>query len=433
VTSSRSPDVIVIGAGIIGCSIALALARAGRRVLVVDKNPAAGYGSTSSSSAVIRTFYSTHAGCALAWEGLQHWRDMAAYLAAPKGEILASYTECGAVLFRSSAQDGFVSCLAHHDTIGIPYDLWTPADMAARLPGLDLRSFDPPRAIDDPAFGAASAPSLYGGIHFPASGYVNDPQLATRTIQDAAKRAGADFKFGAAVTAIQTQGGAVRGIGLADGGAIDAPVVVNAAGPYSSRINALARVSGDMTVTTRPMRQEVAYVPAPKDAPRHVLGDIELGTYSRPDGAGGWLVGSTEPACDHLQWIEDPDDFERSHTDAWTAHVYRQAVRMPSLGIPGQATGVVDLYDVTEDWMPIYDRSGLEGFYMAIGTSGNQFKNGLVAGRLMAGVIDYCEDGGDHDGKPLQVRLPYTGETLDMAAFSRLRPVNTESSASVFG
>ncbi|NQV21477.1 MAG: FAD-binding oxidoreductase, partial [Rhodospirillales bacterium] len=73
-------DAIVIGSGIIGCGIAYGLAMGGRRVLVVDKNPAAGYGSTSSSSAIIRTFYSTRDGCALAWEGPHVWRDWPAFL-----------------------------------------------------------------------------------------------------------------------------------------------------------------------------------------------------------------------------------------------------------------------------------------------------------------------------------------------------------------
>ena len=48
---------------------------------------------------------------------------------------------------------------------------------------------------------------------------------------------------------------------------------------------------------------------------------------------------------------------------------------------------VVDLYDVSDDWVPIYDRTDLDGFYVAIGTSGNQYKNGPVAGHVMAELI----------------------------------------------
>ena len=64
--------------------------------------------------------------------------------------------------------------------------------------------------------------------------------------------------------------------------------------------------------------------------------------------------------------------------------MWRAALRIPTLCIPNTAQGIVDLYDVTPDWNPIYDKSSLPGYYMAIGTSGNQFKNAPVVGDLMA-------------------------------------------------
>jgi sarcosine oxidase subunit beta len=70
---------------------------------------------------------------------------------------------------------------------------------------------------------------------------------------------------------------------------------------------------------------------------------------------------------------------------------------------------------------------------MACGTSGNQYKNAPVAGRLMAALIEYCENGNDHDADPLQFRLDYIGRSVDAGFYSRRRPVNTESSFSVLG
>jgi sarcosine oxidase subunit beta len=65
---------------------------------------------------------------------------------------------------------------------------------------------------------------------------------------------------------------------------------------------------------------------------------------------------------------------EQSRTqEQWKLQVYRLAKRFPGLPIPNQPQGIVDLYDVSDDWLPIYDQSSLDGFYMAIGTSGNQF------------------------------------------------------------
>ena len=111
----------------------------------------------------------------------------------------------------------------------------------------------------------------------------------------------------------------------------------------------------------------------------------------------------------------------------------RKAQRIPSLPIPGQQRGVVDLYDVSDDWLPIYDGSGLPGFYMAVGTSGSQFKNAPVVGKLMAELITKVEAGHDHDKNPVQLDLRYTRHTCNLGFFSRLRELNPESSFSVIG
>ena len=95
--------------------------------------------------------------------------------------------------------------------------------------------------------------------------------------------------------------------------------------------------------------------------------------------------------------------------------------------------GVVDLYDVSDDWIPIYDKSDLDGFYMAIGTSGNQFKNAPVAGYVMAELIDAVEKGHDHDNDPLKVTTVYKKFELNMGFYSRLRKINPNSSFSVNG
>ena len=63
---TKTFDAIIIGAGVIGTSIALGLSRKGLKTLNVDSLPAAGYGSTSNSSAIIRPFYSAIENCALA-------------------------------------------------------------------------------------------------------------------------------------------------------------------------------------------------------------------------------------------------------------------------------------------------------------------------------------------------------------------------------
>jgi glycine/D-amino acid oxidase-like deaminating enzyme len=104
----------------------------------------------------------------------------------------------------------------------------------------------------------------------------------------------------------------------------------------------------------------------------------------------------------------------------------RFARRVPEFGIPSQPVGLAALYDTTDDWVPIYDRSSLLGFFMACGTSGNQFKNAPIAGQFMRDIVDATMSGHDHDADPLQFRGAFTGQLIDLSAFSRKRePANT--------
>lgn len=429
-------DAVIIGAGIIGCAIALELARRGQRTLSLDALPAAGYGSTSASAAVIRVYYSTRLGTALAYEGYHYWQDWERHLGLPAGTPLARFVQAPSVVIKTAENQELRPVCALMRELGIPFEDWDAAALRAALPFYDTARYAPPRRPDDPAFGESDG-EVAGAVRFPTCGYVTDPQLAARNLQEAALRHGAEFRFGAKVVAIEREGGRVAAVRLADGATIEAPVLINAAGPHSAKVNALAGVLGEMGVRTRPLRQEVAHLPAPPGADLDrrpmVCADGDVGCYWRSEVGGTLLIGGLEPACDPLEWVDDPDDWNDALTEQWTAQVYRAALRMPGLPIPGQAQGYAALYDVADDWIPIYDRTSLDGYYMAVGTSGNQFKNAPLVGVLMAELILACEQGHDHDRAPLRHVGRYTGHEIDLGFFSRLRGVNRASSFSVLG
>ena len=92
-----------------------------------------------------------------------------------------------------------------------------------------------------------------------------------------------------------------------------------------------------------------------------------------------------------------------------------------TIAFGGQASGVVALYDVSDDWIPIYDKSDLPGFYLAIGTSGNQFKNAPMIGDLMSTIILGTEKGADHDAAPFTLELSNLNRTISLGHYSRLR------------
>ncbi|GAA1956639.1 FAD-binding oxidoreductase [Amycolatopsis minnesotensis] len=427
----------MVGAGVIGSSTALELARAGFNVVVVDRLGGPGQGSTSASSAVVRFNYSTFAGVAAAWEAKHCWETWDEYLGAVDRAGMARFHRTGMVFLDVDVAPK-ERVMPLFDRAGIPYEVWGPATLATRLAGIDTGRYWPPKRLDDEAFWAEPTEQL-GALWTPDAGFVDDPLLAAVNLANAARQAGAQFLFKRQVTAVRRSGGRVAGVELADGERIDAPIVVNVAGPWSSALNRLAGVGDDFTITVRPMRQEVHFVAAPAGYSEGnrlgpVIADLDLGTYLRGAPGNGLYVGGTEPACDLMQWLDDPDEANPHPTGAvFEAQVTRAARRLTDLGVPTAPRGTAGVYDVADDWTPIYDRTALDGFYVAIGTSGNQFKNAPVAGRFLAAIITAVENGHDHDTRPVRYRGEHTGLTVDLAAFSRRRPVNADSSGTVMG
>ena len=136
------------------------------------------------------------------------------------------------------------------------------------------------------------------------------------------------------------------------------------------------------------------------------------------------LLGGTEPECDDLQWLAAADDCSPYATSAmWEAQTTRVARRLPGVVVPGRPSGIAGVYDVTEDWTPIYDRTEREGYFVAIGTSGNQFKNAPLVGAFLAALVR---------GESTYTGV-HTGLTIDLTAFSRLRPRNAASTGTVMG
>ena len=429
-------DAIIIGAGVIGTATAFELAKLGYKTVTVDANHDAGAGSTGGSCAIIRVHYSTLAGSAFAYEGYFYWRDWADYLEASDEKGLARFVECGCLVMATEANGYLEKHKGFCRELGIPFEDWDAAHIEERLPIYSMESFSPPKRMEDPGFGESNGSQVASGVFFPTAGYITDPQLSAHNLRRAAEAKGSVFRFNETVTDILRENGHCTGVVLASGERIEAPVVINVGGPASGRINAMAGVTDDMTITTRPLRQEVAHVPSPDgfdfEKQGMVVSDSDIGCYIRPEHGSHILIGSEDPPCDRHDWVDD-QDFNPEFTEQWTVQVHRYAQRVPSLGIPNRTRGVVDLYDVTEDWIPIYDKSSLPGFYMACGSSGNQFKNAPIAGKMMAALVDYCEKGGDHDNDPLQFRMPYIDRDIDVGFYSRKREINKESSFSVLG
>ncbi len=417
----------------IGSAIGLELARAGWATTIVDRGPGPGHGSTAASSAVVRFTYSTFAGTAMAYEAAEWWCRWADHVRLPAGTPLAEFVQSGMVCFDdpSGAARGSLPML---DRVGVTYQWWDLAELRRRLPHLATGSWFPPSPVGDPAFAASPVGELAGALFTPEAGHVTDPQLAAQNLADAAVAAGAELRVRSQMVEVLRADGRVGGGRVAGGVVVPPAGVVNAAGPHSAMVYGRAGVLDDMTVSTRPLRQQVAHVRVPDDTGIAVTGhpvtaDIDGGIYFRPD-LGAMLVGGVEAECDPLVWLADADDVDLDlDGDEWVTHVYRLARRIPELGVPHTRRGVVGVYDVSDDWMPILDRSSLDGFYMAVGSSGNQFKNAPVIGHCMARLIDAVESGHDHDRDPLVVRGVHRPLDIDLGVFTRHRRATDEQRA----
>jgi sarcosine oxidase subunit beta len=427
---STTPDAVVVGAGVIGCGIALELARSGRSVLVVDRADAPGRGSTGASSAIVRYHYDHLPESALAWEAGLRWMEWERYLGVRDPTGMANFVRVGALVLEGPLMD-CVTPLEHLRRLGIPFDELDAAAVRARFPLVDPAHLSPATTVDDEHFWAEPSGEI-GGFWVPDAGYVDDPQLAASNLAHAAVTAGATFAYGTEVVEVTTAGGRVSGLDVRSRSGevrhIATPVVVNAAGPWSVELNRLADVLADFNTSTRPLMQEVVSVPVPAGFGAAEGGtcvtDADFATYFRCHGQHSVIVGGMEPPCDPLVYLESADDAPTTVSAAtWELQTLRLARRLRDVGIPSQPQGIVGVYDVTDDWIPIYDRTVLDGWYVAIGTSGHGFKQAPFVGDLLRALIDACEAGHDHDRDPVQVLAPWSGTTVDLGHFSRRRHV----------
>lgn len=435
--ATHTADAIIVGSGVFGSSIALSMSRAGFSVLVLDRNHAPGQGSTAASSAVVRFNHSVFDSVAAAWESKLRWEDWTEHLGAIDPDGMVRFRRTGmAALDVDLAPKSRIAAL--FDRAGVPYEDWSAEILASRIPGLDNGRYWPPRALNEDSFWDDAVDTL-GALWTPDAGYVDDPSLAARNLAHAASEFGAEFRFNTSVTGVSVVGGRIRGVEIDGREDLSAPIIVNAAGPWSAGLNALAQATGDFAIVTRPMRQEVHHVKAPEGyslvgSEGPIIADMDLGTYIRPATGNALYIGGTEPECDELQWLSDPESTDlRPTQEVFDSQVARAAKRLPKLGVPNRPRGIVGIYDVSSDWAPIYDRTAIDGYYVAIGTSGNQFKTAPVVGELMTEIINKVENGHDHDASPVKYAAPRSGLSINTGTYSRNRPINPDSSGTVMG
>lgn len=361
---SRTADVVIVGGGVTGTSIAYHLAARGvGRVLVLERRFLAS-GGTGRSVGIIRQLYPTPETTRMVRRSLEVYRHFGDAVGGASG-----YVGCGVLIGVSAAmRPRLETILTQQRDLGVSADLLEAPDAARVEPRIDASTVD---AV----------------LYEPESGYA-DPTAVTLGYAGAARRRGVTIEQGVEVTAIVTAGGQVTGVLTAAGDTVHAPVVVNAAGLWAGPVAALAGISVPIVVGRHPV---FIVERDPGFGPSHLVYlDLAGGAYVRPETGGLTLTGSLTD--DEAQ---NPMDPELLGSEVGLAEAEDVLVRtsraVPRLADARYRRGYAGAFDITPDWMPILDQSPLDGFWIAAGMSGHGFKLAPAVGETMAALITGAE------------------------------------------
>ncbi len=384
---AHTADVIIIGGGVHGASLAFHLAQRGLKPLVLERKFVAA-GATGRSSGLVRMHYDLRLECELVWKSFEYFRNWEDMVGGTCGFVRTGFIR----IVQPQYEDALRANVAMQQELGIPTLLITADDVKRLAPYFEVGDF------------------TYAAYE-PESGYA-DPPTTAASLMDAARRLGATLKTGVQVTEILTDDSKVRGVRTADGTTYHAPLVVNAAGAWADRIASM--VGLDLPFTT--WSHDVMFIRRPKAlGPTHptVIDDIHE-MYFRPEQGGLTLVGleSGNPLG------EDPDtDTEHPHpgfVERAVDHICRRIPMMEEGSLHSAHRG----YDgLSDDQRAIIGPAGPEGFWLNCGHSGTGFKIAPATGLSLA---EWMVDGEPHtvdirpfalsrfaEGRPLRAEHPY--------------------------
>lgn len=352
----NTADVIIIGGGIHGTSLAFHLGQRGLKSLVLEKKTL-GAGATGRSSGLVRMHYDLEPESRLAWASFQYFRNWAERVGGDCG-----FTRTGFIqLVPEKDEAALRSNVVMHQRIGIPSLLIDSADVKRLAPCFKTDNFNV-------------------AAYEPESGYA-DPNAATTSLMDAAKRHGARLKQGVTVTGIRLASDKVTGVSTSEGD-FSAPIVVNAAGAWAQPVAAMAGI--DLPVDT--WRHDVMFVRQPKTIPENYPAVIDniCSMYFRPETGGLTLVGLE----DNNPIGESADGYtDRAQPGFVERTIERICERIPDME-EGNLHSDQGGYDgITPDLRAILGQIGPEGFYAQCGFSGTGFKIAPAVGLCMAELI----------------------------------------------
>lgn len=357
----RTFDAIVVGAGVIGSSVAYHLARLGcTKVLVLDRTQV-GAGTTSQSSGILRTHYSVIENVRLAQSSWRVFNDFANYLG--DEEASAGLVKSGYLI---AAPEGaklapLRAALEAQRAQGIAVDYLDAQQAAALLP---IARFDDAALI---------------GFE-PEAGFA-DAYLVATSFARAARRLGVKIMEGVEVLSLVREDGKVTGVETSEG-RFHAPVVVSAQNIWATDIE---RWTGIAT-PVQAERHAVLALEGPQAYSFRMPVYKDLGSpgmlYCRSYGGNQMLVSEGIVG----ETLALPDNEQGDISMDYMVEVGAQvAERFPSFETAGVASSWTGVYDVTPDWNPVLGRlPDVPGLVVGYGFSGHGFKLSPAVGLVLA-------------------------------------------------
>jgi glycine/D-amino acid oxidase-like deaminating enzyme len=358
---TEQADIIIIGGGVMGASIAYHLTRQNGGKIVLLERQGLGNGTTGRSGAIVRQHYSNEFTVRMAKESLAVFQQFDDRVGGDCGFVTTGLV----VMIDEAGADALRANVQMQQEQGVNTRIISPDEISEAAPGYS-------------SAGVALA------CYEPDTG-VADPMATTYCFAQRARDHGAIIREGVTVTRILTAGERVTGTQTAQGD-IRAPIVVLAANVWSVALAQPPGITLPITATRHPMLA----LRRPNDfggrQGMHAVGlDLTRQIYLRPDFGGITLVGSAE----NVFTASDPDNYPQSLTEAEIAH-YRTLVggSIPALARAVPRGSWAGIYDDTPDFHPILDRlPTYEGLYCAAGFSGHGFKLSPLVGQWMAQLI----------------------------------------------
>lgn len=351
---ARTVDAVIIGAGIMGCSIAYNLAERGMRNIVVLERDQIARGATADAAGGIRLQFSTDTNIALSQVSMEIWEQFT-----ERFDTDINFRQQG-YLFLLTSQDEvatFEANLRLQQSHGVPARWVSPEE---------IRDLNPAVVVDD----------VMGGTFCPRDGWA-DTYSATMGFARAARRLGVEIIEDSPVTGIRVVGGRVQGVSTEDE-VYQTDLTIICAGPQTQAVGRLA----GLEIPVLPYRR-MSFITEPFDgvpATVPMTVDFASGLYFHPE-SHGFLFGMANP--------DDPPGENKTVDDEWMMRtVEALCARAPAFEEARVLRGWAGFYEITPDHNPLLGAlAGVEGLMVAAGFSGHGFMQGPAVGICMAELV----------------------------------------------